>query len=137
MALPSSKSSSKHHNNRVDTEDSNSKKKYSPIKETEDEEAQYTSSEHYSSSRFEESSARFSNKKGTASLSIANRKGEERKSADHMRESYMSSSMSTEKPVHSVYAKKVAEFMKNSADKDDYSVSASESNDKDLGSVMD
>lgn len=115
---------------RVDTEDSNSKKKYSPIKEAEDEEAQYTSSDHYSSSKFEESSARLSHKK-----SSIQKKAEERKSADHLKESYMSSSMSIEKPIHSAYSKKVTDFLKSS-DKDDYSVSASESNDKDIGSVM-
>jgi hypothetical protein len=83
---------------RKESEDANSKRKYSPIKETNsEEEEKYTSSEHYSSSKFEESSSRVANHKSYGlkkQLTVS-----EKKRNDPMRESYVSSSMSTEKPV--------------------------------------
>jgi hypothetical protein len=88
---------------RNNTEESGKNKKYSPIRETEDEAHNSneggSSGDNYSSQQFDESSARnTSTKKGAQSLL--------KKSADQlMRESYMSSSMSTEKPIHSAYAK--------------------------------
>lgn len=47
-----------------------------------------------------------------------------------MRESYMSSSMSTEKPAHAAYSRQVADFLKASAEKEEVSASNSESNEK-------
>ncbi len=129
------------------TQDETSKRKYSPIKESEDEENSnhsdriaigskhkspagvVESSDNYSSSKFEESgSSRVmtsGRKAGMVSSSL--RKNEDRKSADYLRESYLSSSVSTEKNnIVNQFSKQVAEFNK---DADDDSSSLSKSND--------
>lgn len=116
-----SKSSLRH----SQTESVTKKQKYSsPIKELDQEDkSQYTSSEHYSSSRFEESSSRVASQ---SKLMI----DKDKKSIDHLRESYMSSSMSTEKPIQNAFSKHVTDFMRQSNDKDEVSSSLSKSNDK-------
>lgn len=106
------------------------KRKYSPIRETEDEhnskkDENSESSDNYSSSKFEESQQ--------STKHQVKRFTEERKSTDYMRDSYMSSSMSTEKPITNHFAKQVADFMKGSASQDDFT---NKSNDDDDESSM-
>ncbi|CDW82200.1 UNKNOWN [Stylonychia lemnae] len=100
-------------------------RKYSPIREAEDEEAQSiknsskgskkggpgsSSGDNYSSYRYDESES----VRGGKTSALVKKIGEERKSTDYMRESYMSSSMSTEKPGVALFSKQVTEYMKNS-----------------------
>ena len=84
---------------RKNTEESQARKNYSPIKEIESEEEKYTNSEHYSSSKFEESSSRTGKHKSTEELKKGGKIDKGKGAKDPMRESYLSSSMSNEKPI--------------------------------------